>query len=247
MNALAKTFTGKRDGRTKHSLYNTHQMMVRRCYEPTFPNYKDYGAKGVTVCDEWLGEDGFWKFVEDMGFRPEGLTVDRIDPEGSYCKANCRWTSKNIQANNTRLTNKLNSSGSAGVHWCERDNSWVVQVSLNGTRKCIGRFGLDEKEKAEQVYLQAKEMKIAGTPDSEIIDKLVKSKIPNGSKGALKRNKTSKYWGVSLKAKTGKWVAFTDKYLGIRATEEEAYSLVLKWIEEQEANKIGSTIGPDNS
>jgi hypothetical protein len=80
--------------------------MIDRCYLKTAPNYRYYGGKGVTVCDRWrYGEDGktgFQCFEADMGERPEGLTLDRIDPFQNYEPENCRWASWFVQNNNKR-------------------------------------------------------------------------------------------------------------------------------------------------
>lgn len=86
--------------------YRVYRQMVQRCYLLTAPNYPYYGAKGVTVCDRWrFGEDGragFELFIEDLGRRPDGLTLDRIDPMKPYEPANCRWATWEVQHNNLR-------------------------------------------------------------------------------------------------------------------------------------------------
>lgn len=245
MDVLAFTFQGLKDGRNSHELYNTHQMMVRRCYSTKVSNYANYGGRGVIVCARWLGPNGFWVFVEDMGERPGGTTLDRIDPFGNYEPTNCRWADKKIQANNTRLENATNTSGAAGVHWCNRDLMYIVQISLNGTRTCVGRFNEDQLKDAESFYLDLKSKKLEGFSDDDIYKEFVTDKRPLGSKGMLRRKKTSKYWGVSYKAKNNKWVASTERYLGIRDTEEAAYQLVLDWLKEKEAEEIGPTLRSD--
>lgn len=242
MDVLTYTFQRIKDGRNSHELYNTYQMMIRRCYSEKLAGYKNYGGIGITVCDRWVGPNGFWAFVADMGIRPEGTTLDRINPFGNYEPENCRWADQKTQANNTRQENSKNTTGVAGVHWCNRELIYLVQIALNGTRTCIGRFDKDDLDKAELVYSEAKNRKLSGFTDDQIYQEFVLDKRPEGSKGFLKRNKTSKYFGVSQVTKTGKWVASTDKYLGIRATEEEAYQLVLKWLEDQEVNNIGLPI-----
>ena len=86
--------------KTKHALYSTWKKMVRRCNDVKNKNYERYGGRGIRVCIEW--ELSFDRFVEDMGPRPKGFTVDRIDVNGNYEKSNCRWASPKQQANNTR-------------------------------------------------------------------------------------------------------------------------------------------------
>lgn len=91
---------------TKHGLhtsttYNIWRGIKKRCKLPSHPSYKWYGAKGITYCERW---EKFENFLEDMGERPKGLQIDRIDTTGNYNKENCRWvTSKENQ--NNRINN----------------------------------------------------------------------------------------------------------------------------------------------
>lgn len=93
------------DGRMSHPLYNTWHGMKNRCMNSNFRQYQDYGGRGIGICDRWLDPvNGFWNFVKDMGFRPDGCTLDRIDPDGDYCPENCKWSDRITQNNNTRRT-----------------------------------------------------------------------------------------------------------------------------------------------
>lgn len=81
--------------------------MKTRCYNSASDNYKYYGALGVTVCDRWL--NSFENFLEDMGNRPENMSLDRIDPFGNYDPENCKWATQSEQTLNTRKS-KLRKS-----------------------------------------------------------------------------------------------------------------------------------------
>ena len=86
-------------GLIKTPTYRTWQGMKVRCTDPTNRKYRWYGAKGVTVCEKWMTFEGF---LEDMGVRPDGMTLDRINPFGNYEPSNCRWADDATQRMNTR-------------------------------------------------------------------------------------------------------------------------------------------------
>ena len=103
----------KKIGNVVHGLYQTrinkiHQGMKSRCYSKTFFAYKDYGGRGIKICDEWLGTSGlinFYNWAINNGYQ-DNLSIDRIDNNSDYSPQNCRWATPLQQQNNTR-TNRL--------------------------------------------------------------------------------------------------------------------------------------------
>lgn len=133
---------------TKHRLYGTWNQIMQRCNNPKHKAYKNYGGRGITVCDEWLDVKNF---IDDMysSYR-ECLTIDRIDVDGNYCKDNCRWVDSTIQNRNTRKTRTNNTSGYRGVSFFKRDDKWRAQICVNNKTKHIGYF--DTPLEAAQTY-----------------------------------------------------------------------------------------------
>lgn len=86
---------------TRSSMYRTWSSMRNRCNNPRHPAYPHYGARGIAVCARW---NNFEYFLADMGDRPTGLSLDRIDNDQGYSSENCRWATKAQQSQNQRST-----------------------------------------------------------------------------------------------------------------------------------------------
>lgn len=96
---------------TKHDLchtklYAVHSQMKQRCNNPNNKDCEYYGGRGIRICDEWSDVETFYSWAMGSGYR-EGLTIDRIDPNGNYCPENCRWITIQDQQRNRRPQKKI--------------------------------------------------------------------------------------------------------------------------------------------
>ena len=111
--------------------------IIQRCYNPNNKRYKNYGGRGIVMCDEW--RDNSDSFIKDMisGFSPE-LSIERIDNNGNYTLENCKWTTNREQSNNRRNNNiiEFNNKKQTLAKWCEelgiKHNTILMRLNKYG-------------------------------------------------------------------------------------------------------------------
>lgn len=110
--------------KSHRSTWQSWADMKQRCLNPRSHNYHNYGGRGITVCDRWLSS--FQLFFQDMGQKPEGLTLERINTNGNYEPGNCKWANRLDQRRNQRDCIYLDFNG-------ERKTlqQWADQIGLN--------------------------------------------------------------------------------------------------------------------
>lgn len=115
----------------KHPLRKIWKSMLMRCNNPHVKNYNNYGGRGIKVCDRWNGNLGFENFVNDMGERPDGTTLDRIDVNGNYEPSNCRWATTEQQMNNRTDNSRiiLNGESITCSQLCKRYGFYYTYVA----------------------------------------------------------------------------------------------------------------------
>jgi hypothetical protein len=122
-------------------IYRTWIAMASRCNNPNHSAYRDYGGRGIKICERWKK---FENFYEDMGDKPPGMTIDRIDNDGDYSPSNCRWVTSKEQSRN------------------KRSNVWVT---FNGKTMTVADWARETGLRAEKIRYRLK----AGWPTEKVL------------------------------------------------------------------------------
>ena len=106
-------------------IYNVWQAMIQRCCNANNKRFKDYGGRGISVCQEWIAFPSFCKWAFEGGYK-KGLTIDRINNDGNYELSNCKWSTDAEQSRNNRHTKLITFNG---ITLCKND--WASKIGIN--------------------------------------------------------------------------------------------------------------------
>ena len=123
--------------------YQCWKAMIGRCYRPNNTSFPYYGGRGIKVCKSWWK---FRNFYRDMGDKPKGLTLERINGDGDYEPSNCKWASYQEQNQNKRNVK--------GYSWNKENQKWVAHIQINNNQIYLGSF--NKENNAKRAYLKAK-------------------------------------------------------------------------------------------
>lgn len=149
----------KMHGMSRSKEYQVYSNMRSRCEYVGHPQYKDWGGRGIKVCDRWLGIDGFTNFLEDVGMRPSpDHTLDRRDNDGNYEPDNVGWVTRREQFTNRRFP-RLSVTGKRGIQ--PNGRSFVASASIGGKNYYIGSYkDIDEAVAAREEFIKSKTSKV---------------------------------------------------------------------------------------
>jgi hypothetical protein len=134
----------QKERKTKHGMVGSSEHgiwlgMKQRCSNPKATHYENYGGRGIIVCDEW--KESFAAFFKDMGPRPEGTSIDRIDGTGNYEPSNCRWATQAEQARNKKSNILIPCNGTT---LCMEDWADIIGITSGSLKKRLNKMSIGE-------------------------------------------------------------------------------------------------------
>jgi len=134
----------KRYGNELHPLYSRWLSMTQRCNNPSCNNYKNYGARGITICSEFNDFTFYAHYLENLPNFSLSNSLDRVDTNKGYQLDNLRWTNCSTQTANQRFSGK-GSNKYTGVNWSKVHNRWVARITFKG-KTLLSSVHLTEKQ-----------------------------------------------------------------------------------------------------
>ena len=132
-----------------NKLYNTWGNMIQRCENPKVEQFNDYGGRGIKVCKKWRTSYSKFKKWAMKNDYSDKLTLDRENNDEGYTPDNCRWVTRSIQSQNSRMR-KDNKSGYRGVMWRKQRSKWIAFINVDNKKQQLGTF--DNKDDAGRCY-----------------------------------------------------------------------------------------------
>ncbi len=156
-------------GLSREKIYSIWSDMKSRCKNPKNRNYKNYGGRGISICEDWNNPCVFFEWAFSHGYK-DGLSIDRIDNEKDYSPDNCRWATHKQQARNTRRNRLLTFKGETRCisEWAEItgmsknviksrlnagwkiENVFTVPISYGNSKYCYGKNAAKRRESGEK-------------------------------------------------------------------------------------------------
>ena len=140
-NIIMVKHIGTTHGKSNTLLYKKWRNIKNRCFREKDNHYKYYGGRGITICDEWKDDfKAFYDWSLQNGYE-KGLSIDRINNDGNYEPSNCRFTTKSVQARNTRILKSNNTSGYRGVSFKKDTGKWYCCIQIENKKQIfLGYF-----------------------------------------------------------------------------------------------------------